>query len=136
MRYRPAGHRLLVTTNTDFAETEVDVRQINTNRFLLFFQGGGLFLEDAGIFDSDRRPTGAHPLLLPAHRPGDGGEVVPIGREVPGRVGDWTIGALDTYVGSGRARGRGHPRRPGGRGVLASGWFTPRDRWATDGKSG
>ena len=41
-----------VTVNTDFAETEVDARQINLTRFPLFFpEKRAFFLEGAGVFD-------------------------------------------------------------------------------------
>ena len=142
MRYRPTPTTtLLVTTNTDFAETEVDVRQINTNRFPLFFpERRDFFLEDAGVFEfgspSNRRS------LIPffSRRIGrsDDGEVVPIvaGAKFTGRVGDWTIGALDTYVGDldARAHGPSAPGRPWS--PPTSGWSAPRDRWATDSRSG
>ena len=40
------------TINTDFAETEVDTRQVNLTRFPLFFpEKRSFFLEDAGIFE-------------------------------------------------------------------------------------
>ena len=105
IRWRPTPtSTVLLTTNTDFAETEVDTRQINTNRFPLFFpERRDFFLEDAGVFEfgapSNRRS------LVPffSRRVGrtDGGEVVPIlaGAKVTGRFGDWTVGALDTYLG-------------------------------------
>ena len=41
-----------LTVNTDFAETEVDARQINLTRFDLFFpEKRTFFLEGAGVFD-------------------------------------------------------------------------------------
>ncbi len=41
-----------VTVNTDFAETEVDARQVNLTRFPLFFpEKRAFFLEGAGVFD-------------------------------------------------------------------------------------
>ena len=41
-----------VTTNTDFAETEVDDRRVNLTRFPLFFpEKRDFFLEDAGMFE-------------------------------------------------------------------------------------
>jgi len=43
---------LALTFNTDFAETEVDERQINLTRFPLFFpEKRDFFLQDTGIFD-------------------------------------------------------------------------------------
>lgn len=110
VRFRPTPtSTLLVTTNTDFAETEVDVRQINTNRFPLFFpERRDFFLEDAGVFEfgtpSNRRSL--VPFFTRRIGRSDAGEVVPIfaGAKFTGRVGDWTIGALDTYVGDLDAR--------------------------------
>lgn len=51
--YRITANLLATTTfNTDFAETEADVRQINLTRFPLFFpERRAFFLEDAGIFE-------------------------------------------------------------------------------------
>ena len=50
-----------LTVNTDFAETEVDARQVNLTRFPLFFpEKRTFFLEGADIFDdldSVSRPT-------------------------------------------------------------------------------
>ena len=41
-----------LTLNTDFAQTEVDERQINLTRFPLFFpEKRAFFLQDAGVFD-------------------------------------------------------------------------------------
>ena len=43
--------KLTGTLNTDFGETEVDARQINLDRFSLFFpEKRSFFLEDAGVF--------------------------------------------------------------------------------------
>ena len=43
--------KLTATVNTDFAETEVDDRQINLTRFALFFpEKRSFFLENTGIF--------------------------------------------------------------------------------------
>jgi len=51
--YRPfSGITAALTLNTDFSATEVDSRQINTDRFSLFFpEKRDFFLQDAGIFD-------------------------------------------------------------------------------------
>ncbi len=94
---------LLVTTNTDFAETEVDARQVNLGRFPLFFpEKRDFFLEDAGAFEFGA-PANRRSLLPFFSRRigrGDDGEALPIlaGVKFTGRVGDWTLGALDTYV--------------------------------------
>ncbi|MBI4471349.1 MAG: carbohydrate binding family 9 domain-containing protein [Acidobacteria bacterium] len=47
------------TVNTDFAQTEVDDRQVNLTRFPLFFpEKRSFFLEGAGNFDFSREPAG------------------------------------------------------------------------------
>ncbi len=47
------------TFNTDFAQTEVDDRQVNLTRFRLFFpEKRDFFLEGAGNFDFSRDPAG------------------------------------------------------------------------------
>lgn len=105
VRWRPTPTAtLLVTTNTDFAETEVDTRQINTNRFPLFFpERRDFFLEEAGLFEFGA-PSNRQSLVPFFSRRvglGEAGEVVPIlaGLKLTGRFGDWTVGALDTYLG-------------------------------------
>jgi hypothetical protein len=99
------GSNLLaaVTVNTDFAETEVDVRQINLTRFPLFFpEKRSFFLEGADIFqfglglDEDN--------LIPFHSRriglvgiGEGDQLeVPInaGGKINGRIGNTNVGAL------------------------------------------
>ncbi len=51
------------TINTDFAETEVDTRQVNLTRFpLLFPEKRDFFLEDAGVFQFGL-PTNASTLM-------------------------------------------------------------------------
>ena len=61
-----------LTVNTDFAETEVDARQVNLTRFELFFpEKRTFFLEGAGVYDvaglSAPRGEGPPPDLLPFH---------------------------------------------------------------------
>lgn len=98
------GLKLTGTLNTDFAETEVDNRQINLTRFPLFFpEKRSFFLENAGVFS----------FGAPAGGPGGGGnELLPFfsrriglldGQEVPilagikltGKVGRYDVGLLD-----------------------------------------
>ncbi|MBL8861518.1 MAG: carbohydrate binding family 9 domain-containing protein [Planctomycetes bacterium] len=93
-----------VTVNTDFAEVEVDDRQVNLTRFPLFFpEKRDFFLQDAGIFDfADLEPN----VLLPffSRRIGlDGaGNEIPIlaGAKLTGRAGDWNLGFLDVETDS------------------------------------
>lgn len=94
---------LRMTVNTDFAETEVDDRQVNLDRFPLFFpEKRDFFLADAGVFafgSPDRRSQ-----LVPffSRRIGrdDNGQEAPIllGTKLTGRAGDWNIGALATVL--------------------------------------
>ena len=100
--------KLSATANTDFGETEVDLRQINLTRFsLLFPEKRSFFLENAGVFNF--ATTGVDP---PGGIPDPGAEVFPFfsrriglleGEEVPvdygvkltGRVGRTDIGVLN-----------------------------------------
>src|SRR5207302_8209752 len=56
--YNPTpGLRANLSINTDFAETEVDQRQVNLTRFpLLFPEKRAFFLEGASLFDFGRDP--------------------------------------------------------------------------------
>ncbi len=102
VRYRITPN--LTTTlsfNTDFAETEVDTRQVNLTRFPLFFpEKRAFFLEDSGIFEFG----GLNSELLPffSRRIGlsDGGEVVPINvaGKLTGRIGDYNVGVVDAIL--------------------------------------
>ena len=91
------------TANTDFAETEVDARQINLERFPLFFpEKRDFFLEDAGLFGFGA--PGNRSSLIPFFsrtigRDADG-RAVPIlaGVKATGRAGGWNVGLLDTYL--------------------------------------
>lgn len=91
----------VLTINTDFAETEVDVQQINLTRFPLFFpEKRAFFLEGANMFDFG---TGLGEAFIPffSRRVGlFGGRQVPIlaGAKVLGHAGRWGIGFLDTYT--------------------------------------
>jgi len=86
------------TANTDFAETEVDTRQINLTRFPLFFpEKRAFFLEGANQFEFG---LGLGRYFIPffTRRVGLlGGRPVPIqgGVKLNGRVGSWNLAALD-----------------------------------------
>ena len=111
--YRITSNLVSSTTfNTDFAETEVDTRQINLTRFPLFFpEKRGFFLEDAGIFEFAKGGDGGGP-------PGQqgGGDLIPFfsrriglveGEEVPlragtrltGKIGPLDVGLMDVQTG-------------------------------------
>ena len=104
--------RLTATVNTDFGDTEVDARQINLQRFSLFFpEKRSFFLEDAGVFAfaSTGPPTpggvagtGADVYPFFSRRIGLlGGEEVPLdaGIKLTGRVGRTDVGLLGVRTG-------------------------------------
>jgi len=87
-----------LTANTDFAETEVDVRQTNLTRFeILFPEKRSFFLEGSDIFDFG---IGLEDVMIPffSRRIGLGEEGVQIpidvGGKVNGRVGRTNLGAM------------------------------------------
>ena len=99
-----------VTVNTDFAETEVDSRQVNLTRFPMFFpEKRSFFLEGAGVYDvaglGGSAGEGPPPDLLPFFSRtiglrGGSGEEVPIlvGAKLSGRQSDFNIGVLDVQT--------------------------------------
>ncbi|RBP38670.1 carbohydrate binding protein with CBM9 domain [Roseimicrobium gellanilyticum] len=87
-----------LTVNTDFAEAEVDDRQINLTRFPLFFpEKRDFFLRDAPYFSF---PYGTA-LMMPFFsrtigRSAEGEPVdILVGAKFTGRAGPYTIGILD-----------------------------------------
>ena len=102
----------LASINTDFAETEIDTRQVNFTRFPLFFpEKRQFFLEDSGIFgfgggESSRRRSrdSSDTLLMPffSRRIGlsSKGQITPIqfAGKVTGRIKDYNIGLLNAVV--------------------------------------
>jgi hypothetical protein len=94
-----------VTVNTDFAETEADVRQVNLTRFpLLFPEKRTFFLEGAGVFDvagltnsRDLQPFFSRDIGLIQSRTGEDNVTVPIavGAKLIGRGSDYNIGVID-----------------------------------------
>jgi hypothetical protein len=91
-----------LTYNTDFAQVEVDEQRTNLTRFPLFFpEKRPFFLENAGIFAAG---TPQAVDLFFSRRIGIDtlGQPVPIhgGGRVTGRVGDFTVGALQIFTGA------------------------------------
>ena len=93
-----------LTVNTDFAETEADIRQVNLTRFPLFFpEKRTFFLEGAGVFDVAGLAGGTDLIPFFTRRIGIhgnediGGGQVPIGggAKIVGRQSDYNIGVLD-----------------------------------------
>jgi hypothetical protein len=92
------------TANTDFAETEVDTRQVNLTRFPLFFpEKRAFFLEGANQYNFGLGLGGDSPQFIPffSRRIGLlGGEQIPInaGVKVNGRIGKWNLALLDVQT--------------------------------------
>ncbi len=93
-----------LTINTDFAQTEVDEKQINLTRFSLFFpEKRDFFLDGAnyftfGINGDSENPQSTQMIPFFSRRIGldAGGNPVPIkyGGKFTGKVGNWNLGAL------------------------------------------
>ena len=86
-----------VTVNTDFAQVEEDLQQVNLTRFSIQFpEKRDFFLEGRGIFDFGSGT--AAPSVFFSRRIGlSSGETVPviIGGRVTGKVGAYDIGLLN-----------------------------------------
>jgi Domain of unknown function (DUF5916)/Carbohydrate family 9 binding domain-like len=89
-----------LTINTDFAETEVDDRQVNLTRFPLFFpEKRDFFLQDAGLFRFGgirRSPLPFHSRRIGIVR-GDEKEIR-AGLKVTGRQDRLSFGVLDVQM--------------------------------------
>ena len=92
----------MFTVNTDFAETEVDSRQLNVTRFPLFFpERRAFFLEGANQYDFSIGLDGGNFMPFFSRRIGlFDGQLVPVsaGAKLNGRVGRWTHGMLDVQT--------------------------------------
>ncbi len=91
-----------LTVNTDFAQVEADEQQVNLTRFGLFFpEKREFFLENQGLFGFGGVATSAGgdvPTLFYSRRIGlEGDRALPIevGGRVTGRVGRYSVGALN-----------------------------------------
>ena len=91
------------TTFTDFAETDVDEREVNLGRFPLFFpEKRDFFLQDEPLFafgniDYNPRPFFSRRIgLTPQGQPVD----ILAGIKLTGRLGPVTVGLLDAQVDS------------------------------------
>ena len=93
-----------ITVNTDFAQTEVDEKQINLTRFNLFFpEKRDFFLDGAnyftfGINGDSENPQSTQMIPFFSRRIGldASGNPVPIkyGGKFTGKIGNWNIGVL------------------------------------------
>ncbi len=98
--YRITTNLLSSTTiNTDFAETEVDTRQVNLTRFpTLFPEKRAFFLEESGVFQFGLPSSSSSLIPFFSRRIGlVGGGTVPIlvGEKLTGKVGRLEMGLLD-----------------------------------------
>lgn len=93
-----------VTVNTDFAQVEEDLQQVNLTRFNLFFpEKRDFFLEGAGIFafggvTAGSGTPGDVPVMFFSRRIGlTNGQDVPViaGGRVTGRQGAFSVGAVN-----------------------------------------
>jgi hypothetical protein len=100
-----------VTINTDFAQIEEDVQQVNLTRFSLFFpEKRSFFLEGQGIFLFGSPPVtagtltpGDVPVMFFSRRIGlSEGQTVPVrvGSRVTGKIGRLSLGALSIQTGA------------------------------------
>lgn len=107
------GLKSSLTINTDFAETEVDDRQINLTRFSLHYpEKRDFFLDGAsqfkfGIDADDTSPVSQRIIPFFSRRMGldDSGGPIPInvGAKITGQIDKWNIGMM--YINDGRETG-------------------------------
>lgn len=93
------------TYNTDFAQVEVDERQVNLTRFSLFFpEKREFFLEGRGNFDFAAPRNLNVPTMFFSRKIGlQQGQVVPIdaGARLTGKIGEFDIGVLNIATDAG-----------------------------------
>ena len=90
-----------LTFNTDFADAEVDERQVNIGRFPLFFpEKRSFFTQDASLFTFGGIQQDPLPFFSRRIGLGDDGTKVDIlgGAKLSGRAGPWTLGLLDVQI--------------------------------------
>lgn len=90
-----------LTANTDFAETDVDERQVNLSRFSLFFpEKRDFFLQDAALFSFGNIDHTPYPYFSRRIGLAEDGTPVDIlaGVKVAGRLDRVTVGLLDVQV--------------------------------------
>jgi hypothetical protein len=90
-----------LTVNTDFADAEVDERQVNIGRFPLFFpEKRSFFTQDASLFTFGGIKEDPLPFFSRRIGLADDGTKVDIlgGAKLTGRAGPWTLGLLDVQL--------------------------------------
>ncbi|MBN1559569.1 carbohydrate binding family 9 domain-containing protein [candidate division KSB1 bacterium] len=100
-----AGLKSVLTINTDFAQTEVDGREVNLTRFPLFFpEKRDFFLDGSNYFrfaveGDDESPKSRQLIPFFTRRIGLGADGAPIpilgGLKLTGQSGPWNLGILD-----------------------------------------
>ena len=92
--------RAAVTVNTDFAETDVDDRQVNLTRFPLFFpERRQFFLEGSGVY-SFAPSNGVTPYFSRRVGLADGAAVpITYGARLGGQAGAYDVGFLQVRTG-------------------------------------
>jgi hypothetical protein len=95
--------KLSLSYNTDFAETEVDSRQVNLTRFALFFpEKRKFFLEDSGVFTFNSSNGGRDPLPFFSRRIGldADGNAVPLlaNAKLTTSSDGYSLGLLDSWT--------------------------------------
>jgi len=104
--------RTNLTINTDFAQTEVDQRQVNLTRFSLFFQERRDFFLDGAIFfdfasNNANQQFGGGDRILPFHSRRIGlsedraPQKIDFGTKITGQMGDQDVGLLHVRTGGG-----------------------------------
>ena len=97
--------RANLTVNTDFAQTEVDQRQVNLTRFSLFFPEKRDFFLDGSSFFDFASPTSGDLIVNPffTRRIGLASDAMPqkidFGTKLTGQVGGQDIGVLHVQTG-------------------------------------
>lgn len=89
-----------LTLNTDFAETEVDARQVNLTRFPISLpEKRGFFLADANLFSfgSSNAPRPFYSRRIGLSPEGEALDIL-AGGKISGRVGNLELGLLDVQV--------------------------------------
>jgi hypothetical protein len=107
-----------VTVNTDFAQVEEDIQQVNLTRFSLFFpEKRDFFLEGQGIFAFGGRGLSSNagggdrndvPVLFFSRQIGlSNGQAVPViaGGRITGKAGPFDVGLLDIQTAEERSAG-------------------------------
>jgi hypothetical protein len=89
-----------LTVNTDFAEAEADIRQINLTRFPLFFpEKRDFFLQDATLFsfNDSHGPLPFYSRRIGLSLSGEPVDIL-VGAKLTGRIGDLDLGFMDMQM--------------------------------------